>query len=192
MRSLINLAFKASVALLLASAGGCLVSDEPILDQKSGSAAPLAEGEYIACPVKEPDDCARFSVVRGADGVTAFTEIGEDADSDAPAQFRFRRVARKAYAAQSDEGDGYAYYFGKGDSSTFTLVMMNCKSLPAALRASLIRRGDLETESDAFEVCTVKTRAGLVAAAKAYASRAVDLADEPTIVMSRVKGADKD
>ncbi|MEZ5893896.1 MAG: hypothetical protein R3C58_12240 [Parvularculaceae bacterium] len=184
MPSLKDLIFKASALLFIATAGGCLVSDEPMLDARTGKAAPLADADYVGCPSDESEDeCATFTVTRGADGLYTFQK-----DDEEPAKFRFRRVARGAYAAQSEEGGGYSYYYGKGDAQTFTLVLMQCDALPGALRARLIKRGDFETDDDDFDVCTVKTMAGLVAATKAYAN-GVDLADHAAIVMTRVEEA---
>ena len=164
MRSLpiMKAAFAALAASLLA---GCLVSDEPVLDASNGSASPLAEGAYRACEDNdEAGDCTNFAVTRRADGAYAL----KAQDEEEPAVLRFRRIAAKAYAVQSAEDDGYAYYYGAGDSGAFALTMMSCKDLPEKLRARLLEKGDLATDDSDFEVCTVNTLKGLVEAAKAY------------------------
>ena len=45
---------------------------------------------------------------------------------------------------------------------------MLCQDLPEGLRARLIDKGDLSTEDEDFETCTVNTVKGLVEAARAY------------------------
>lgn len=162
MRSLQIRAFSilASCALLT----GCLVSEEPVLDASNGRAKPLREGPYLMCPVNdEADECQSMSVERDAEGLYSFVTEGE-----APTKMRFRRIGRRGYAVQSQEDDGYAYYYGAGDSRRFHMTMMMCPDLPAVLRARLLERGDLETEDGDFETCIVKSRNGLTAAAKAY------------------------
>ncbi len=156
--------FGAALATLML--GGCLVSETPILDAINGKATPFADGAYQICDGTEDAEtaeCNVFSVARDDTGAYAFTMEGED-----PAEMRFRRVARNAYAVQSKEDDSYAYYFGSGDSRRFELTLMNCQHLPSAMRARLITNNDLATEHEDFEFCTVNTLKGLTAAAKAY------------------------
>lgn len=144
--------------------GGCLVSEEPVLDAKSGAASPLPDGVYAACNTEDDaGDCTVFAVSRGEDG--AYTLKAEDEE---PATLRFRRIARKAYAVQSAEDDGYAYYYGAGDGNEFSLLLMECPDLPEKFRARLIAKGDLSTGDEDFETCRVNTLKGLVEAAKAY------------------------
>ncbi|WP_428407590.1 hypothetical protein [Hyphococcus sp.] len=168
MRSLTHLRFfiASAAAMLL---GGCLVSDLPVLDSKTGKARPISEGDYLACPLENGEiadgaECDRFHVERTANGEYVFVEGG---DSE-PARLRFRKVARDGYAVQSAESDSFVYYYGKTRSGGLLLVMMNCPELPSDLRARLISRGDLETDDEDFEVCKVKTLRGLVEAAQAY------------------------
>lgn len=159
--------FKTGPAAIAAGLlAGCLVSEEPVLDARSGDAKPLADGRYAVCEAGDSENgCTLFEVSRGGDGTYAFTAEGED-----PAILRFRRIALKAYAAQSAEEGGYAYYYGAGDSKEFSLTMMLCDELPETLRARLIGKGDLSTDDEDFESCTVNTVKGLVEAAKAYRS----------------------
>lgn len=146
--------------------GGCLVSEEPILDADNGQASPIKPGDYVVCPVSDEadkTDCDRFSVSHDGDGLYQF-----DKDGDDPAQMRFRRVGRRGFAVQSLEDDHYVYYYGAGDSQRFRLTMMMCANLPENLRARLLAGGDLESQDDDFETCTVKSLKGLKKAAKAY------------------------
>lgn len=176
----------AAVAALL-MLGGCLVSETPVLDEKNGVARPFADGQYQICDGTggaEDAECNVFSVTRDASGAYVFTMVGED-----PAEMRFRRVARNAYAVQSKEEDSYAYYFGAGDSRRFELTLMNCKSLPSGLRGRLIVRNDLATEHEDFEFCTVNTLRGLTSAAKAYHRGVSDGADELRMIMTPAESA---
>ena len=151
-------------AVAAAFLSGCLVSEEPVLDASNGRATPLPPGSYVMCqPDDGEDDCAPFEIMHDATGLYLFTPVDEPS-----AEMRFRRIGRKGYAVQSQEDDGYAYYYGRGDAREFRLTMMMCSALPEALRARLISRGDLEAEEGDAEVCTVKTRRGLTDAARAY------------------------
>lgn len=166
MRSLaVKLSLIAGAAFALA---GCLVSDEPILTAKTGKARPLAAGDYLMCPVSDDadaDDCERFAVTVNAGGLYRF-EPHDNADDSAT--MRFRRIARKSYVVQANEGDGYMYYFGRGDGARFTLTMMLCSSLSERTRDRLIARGDLAAQDDNFQICDVKSLNALRAAARDY------------------------
>jgi hypothetical protein len=179
MRSLTFLKYVLGGAAML-SLAGCLVSETPVLDAKSGKAKPLKDGDYRVCQLKDDtgeSECSVFAISRGPDGVYTLAMEGEE-----PALMRFRRVAAKAFAVQSKEGDdSYAYYFGAGDSKRFLLTMMNCQDIPPALRAKLIDDGDLSTEDEDFEVCAVNTIKGLAEAAKAY-HRGETTGDDPGVV----------
>lgn len=167
MRSLFILksGLKFTLAAFAASLlSGCLISEEPVLDAKSGAASPFPDGAYAACnEANGEEDCTVFAVTRGGDGAYTLKAEGED-----PATLRFRRIASKSYAVQSAEDDGYAYYYGAGDANAFSLILMECPDLPAKLRARLIANGDLSTGDENFETCRVMTLEGLVEAAKAY------------------------
>lgn len=167
MRSLIHFRVALALAAMLALAG-CLVSETPVLDAKTGKARPFSDGDYLACPLEDGEiasgaDCDRFAVERQKTRDYLFLTEGEE-----PARLRFRKIARGGYAVQSAESDSFVYYYGKQSDGGLLLVMMNCPELPAELRARLIARGDLETDDDDFEVCAVKTLRGLVEPAKAY------------------------
>ncbi len=147
---------------------GCLVSEEPILDEASGAATPIKPGAYIMCPLDETpddDDCENFVVSHDASGLYRFEK-----EDEKPSLFRFRKIARRGFAVQSaeDDDDGYMYYYGRRVGKNFRLTMMMCQQLPTGLRDSLIAGGDLSSDDDDFEVCAVNTLNGLTAAAKAY------------------------
>ncbi len=164
MRSLHLMPPIASIALL--ALGGCLVSETAILDERSGRARPLPDGIYLACPVDDAagdGDCDRLSVRFQSDRSYRFES------DDGPSVLRFRRIARRAYAMQSREGENeFAYYYAAGGADRLSLTMMMCADLPDKLRGSLLEAGDLETDSDDFELCSVKAVRGLVRAAMAY------------------------
>ncbi|WDI33098.1 hypothetical protein PUV54_07800 [Hyphococcus flavus] len=162
-------------ALMLA---GCLVSEFPVLDASSGRAKPLKDGAYIACPVSEEaseDDCQTMTVVFQPDRSYHF--ISEEEEE--PSVLRFRRVGNRGYAVQSkEEHDEFAYYYGAGNSNRMTLTWMMCKDLPENVRTKLLENGDLESDSDDYEACEVKTVRGLTDAARAY-HRGQAESDEP-------------
>ncbi len=170
-------------ALAAGLLSGCLVSEEPVLDAATGKGRPFAQGQYTACDSETAEDCTLFAITRLDDGSYSLTAEDED-----PAIFRFRRIARDAYAVQSAEDDGYAYYYGAGDSSGFSLTMMLCQDLPETLRAKLIAKNDLSTQDQDFEVCTVETMKGLVAAAKAYHRGQTTGEENATIFLTPVAG----
>jgi len=155
------------VAVLgLAALSGCLVSDEPMLDASNGAATPLAPGAYVMCEHDGGSDagaCDDFSITHDATGLYLFEKDDED-----PVEMRFRKIGRRGFAVQTEEDDGYMYYYGAGDTERFGLVMMQCADLPERMRGRMIAAGDLETDDEDFETCTVKTLKGLTRAAKAY------------------------
>lgn len=172
----------ANTKIILAGAfalalGGCLVSELPVLDASNGRAKPLADGNYVACPVahdSDGSDCETLTVIYQDDRSYHF--LAEDED---PSVLRFRRVGRGGYAVQAKEDtDEYAYYYGAGDSDRMTLTWMMCQDLPDGVRSRLLENGDLETDSDEYEACQVKTVRGLMDAAKAYHRGQAD-SDEP-------------
>ncbi|GJL94374.1 MAG: hypothetical protein DHS20C05_07790 [Hyphococcus sp.] len=175
----------ALVALIIGAVSGCLVSETPVLDASNGAATPLGPGDYVSCPVDdeaEESDCEDLKISHDASGLySAVTS------SDEAMEWRFRRVARGGYAVQVKESDGYAYYYGRMAGEALRMTFMQCPSLPADLRASLIRRGDLATEDeDDFETCAVNTVRGLSKSAKAYhKGKAVD-EDPLTLMISPV------
>ena len=163
-----SLSILKSVTLIAACAAlsGCLVSEDPVLDAKTGRAKPIKAGAYVMCPLGEEsdeDDCENFIVEVDADGLYRFLKEDED-----PAEMRFRRVGRRGYAVQSHENDGYMYYYGAGTSKRFQMTMMLCADLTEKVRMRLIENGDLESEGDDFDTCVVNTVRGLTDAARAY------------------------
>ncbi|GEM_PF-1402910 len=180
MRSstLMKAGFAGALAALL---GGCLISEDPVLNARNGNAKPLAPGDYQSCPVNDDDDepdCQFMSVTRDRTGLYKFVS-SEDQEVT---EMRFRRVGRAGYAVQANGADdGYAYYYGAGDTKKFRLVLMMCGDLPDAMRAKLIARGDLETDEDGYTTCAVKTVRGLTDPAKAYHRGQVRPADDAVI-----------
>ncbi len=178
--------FRLSIALAaMLALGGCLVSDLPVLDARTGKARPLSDGDYLGCPlengeVQAGDDCDRLKVRWEKDRRYSFVNPEEDDD---PAYLRFRRVGRGGYAVQSSESDGFMYYYGAARDDGVLLVMMNCPDLPAELRSRLIERGDLEPDDEKFSVCKVKTLRGLKEAAKAYHRGDVDQMMDASILI---------
>ena len=170
---------------MLASAlalGGCLVSEEPVLDAANGRATPLGSGSYVMCPVGEDaDDCQLMDVSFDASRLYTFTSEDED-----PIEMRFRRVGRHGYAVQTLEDDGYIYYYGNGDRDQFQLTMMLCADLPETLRKDLVGAGHLEADDDDFDTCLVKTRRGLTASARAYHRGEIESEDDFTFEFNRV------
>lgn len=169
MRSLKKL--KALTVLFGAAAllSSCLVSEEPVLEKRTGRARPFDDGAYRMCPIEDEagaEDCDRLTAQFNRD--TGEMMLLNEDEPDDPAILRFRHIGRRAYAVQSYEGDGYSYFYGKGGSSSFTLTMMLCDQLPKGLLERLIERGDLEGDLDDPESCTVKTVRGLTDAARAY------------------------
>jgi hypothetical protein len=149
------------------SLGGCLVSDEPVLDESAGRATPIEAGVYIGCEAGEDEtDCDKLIVSYDETGQYSFAAE----DDDETTTSRFRRIARGAYAMQTreEEDNSYAYYYARRDGAALRLIFMQCPSLPNELRARLIERGDLSTDDEDFETCAVNTLRGLTEAAKAY------------------------
>ncbi len=160
-----------AIAACLA-AGGCLVSETPLFDAGNARSKPLKAGQYSICSRSSEDpgeaECnpADVSVDRG--GLYKLTV------EDDVVEARFRKVARGAWAAQFSEGeDENHYYYGVREGGVFTLTMMWCENLPAALRDELVEDGDLVVEND-NKVCNVSSARAVVAAAKAYARGEVE------------------
>jgi len=147
---------------------GCLVSEDPVLDASNGNATPVKPGAYVMCSVGEGDDgadCDQFSITHDDTGLYRFDKEGEE-----PTDMRLRRIGRRGFAVQllEDSDDAYLYYYGAGNSRRFRLTMMLCADLPEEMRAQLIEDGDLESDDEDFETCTVNTLKGVTASAKAY------------------------
>lgn len=176
------------IGLCLIILSGCLVSSDPVLDARSGKAQPLSDGDYLGCTLEGgEEDCELFHIRNTDDGRSVFLkqQNGEIIDSD-QIEMRFRKISRHAYAAQSREDDTYMYYYAKRDDrQTFVMIIMLCPSLPEGLRDQMIKRGDLFTEDQAFETCTVKTKKGLVDAARAYHRGKVDLSEHLRLRFTR-------
>ena len=162
--------------------GGCLVSEDPVLDASNGRSAPIGPGAYVMCPVgEEADDCQIMDV--SFDKTRLYTFVSEEEE---PIEMRFRRVGRHGYGVQTREDNSYIYYYGKGNREQFQLTMMLCADLPEMLRQDLINQGHLETEDDDFETCLLKSKRGLVAAARAYHRGEIESEESITLEFNRV------
>lgn len=171
MRKL-KFALACAAGLLLA---GCLVSDAPMFDVGSGSAAALQSGRYQACtspPEDEGEDCQTLSVDRRPDGAYEFQVIGED-DEDVIV-VRFHEVDQATYAVQfaDDDGDGFQYYWARRDGEALLLAMIWCEDFPAEMREAMKEGGLIEQSGDS-STCTALKPEAVVAAAKAYRDGAV-------------------
>lgn len=175
------------LATLLAL-GGCLVSEEPVLNEKNGRAKPLRGGDYVMCPISDDadeSDCEPLTVTRDKSGLYLFVE-----DVDEPTQVRFRKIARRAYAAQLMEDSGeYIYYYAKRKGDVLRLTMMLCEQLAPELRDRLIDSGDLSSEDDDFETCIVESVKGLLDAARAYHRGLITEGEEFTLEFTPVPTA---
>lgn len=163
MKSLKLLAISAT-GLALA---GCLVSDEPLFDITTGSAAPLASGRYQACsepPDADEPECQVIAVTKRDDGAYEF--LVEETDVLA---VRFHAMGGADYAAQfaDDDDEGYQYYWAQAAGETLSFAMIWCEDLPADLRAAMKTDGLIAyKEGDA--TCTALKAEAVVKAAMAY------------------------
>lgn len=154
--------FKALLAIVAAIAlSGCLVSEQPMLNEASAKATPLAPGRYEACG--EDKDCKALKITREGP-LYSFEPEGEDAT-----MARFRALGRSAYLAQMwEEGDGSYFYFYVLKTKTYAkLSMVACDDISENARAQLVKSGDLEVSSDG-STCTAKTLKGAERATRDY------------------------
>jgi hypothetical protein len=163
MRSFASAIVGAAAAML----SGCLVSDAPMFDAASASAAPLQPGRYEACsepPEPEDGDCQLLDVRRREDGAYEFQVAQED-----QIVVRFHEVDAATYAAQfeDDDGDGYQYYWARRDGETLLLAMIWCEDFPPKMRDAMKADGLIAQEGDS-STCTALKREAVVAAVKAY------------------------
>jgi len=157
------------VSAAMVALSGCLVSENPVLDARTGRATPIAAGAYEMCPVGEKakaGDCERFFITIDK---TKLYRLENEGDEE-PAEMRLRRVGRNGYAVQliGENDDGYSYYYGRKDDDSFFMTLMMCSDLPEALREKLIANGGFTLDGESRDICGVKTIAALAAAAKAY------------------------
>lgn len=150
-----------AAALTLA---GCLVSDEPLFDAASASAAPLASGRYQACaePVEEEPDCQPLGVSLRDDGAYEF-----QAPEDDVVVARFQAMGGPDYVVQfaDDDGESYRYFWAQTKDDALTLVMIWCEELPAALRDAMKRDGLIAQEEGSSTCKALKPEAAVMAAA---------------------------
>lgn len=153
-----------AAALALA---GCLVSDEPLFDGASDSAAPLPGGRYQACaePVEsEGPDCQLIDISQRADG--AYDFLAQDDDLIVA---RFHAIGGPDYVVQFADGEGenYRYFWGQAKAEAMRLVMIWCEELPAGLRDAMKSEG-LITQEEGSSTCTALKPEAAVKAAQAY------------------------
>lgn len=177
MHSLFALRKTTAVACVL-TLSGCLVSEDPLLDASNGNATPVKPGAYVMCPVGTGDDdadCEQFSITHDDTGLYRL-----DKEDEESTDMRIRRIGRRGFAVQllEDSDDAYLYYYGAGNTQRFRLTMMLCADLPEEMRAQLIEGGDLTTDDEDFETCTVNTLKGVTASAKAYHRGEIDSDEE--------------
>ncbi len=147
---------------------GCLVSEIALLDASNGRATPLRTGEYQSCPYKDGEMDGECTAVRVTYEKSSGYRIVDD--NGEALLVRFRKVARRAYLAQTvGEGDedGYMYFMAEPDHDNLHMTMIVCEALPEALKTKLVADGQMEIESGG-EVCSVKTLDAALAAAKIY------------------------
>lgn len=165
--------------------GGCLVSETPVLDASNGRATPLKQGVYLSCEAGEDEpegDCVEFSVSYDKTGGYMFL-----VDDDDPVEIRFRRVGRRGYAVQESDADaGFVFYYALKTSQGLRLIMMQCADLPDRLRARLIQNGDMSSDDDSFETCTVHNLRAVAAAARAYHRGQVDYKEAASVLLTRI------
>ena len=161
---------KFAVLLAALALGGCLISEEPLLDANNGRGRPLVPGLFEACDYSEDDedaDCKNVMVARDATGL--YRLLPEADPEDEALLVRFKRIARGAWLAQfrGEDDDDYFYFVGVAGESKFVLTMIQCEDLPAELRDKYVARGEMEVEDD-YSVCMAKTLRAAKAAAKVY------------------------
>ena len=154
------------VTVLAATAclSGCLVSEQPLLNDANAKATPLAPGRYQACG--EDNDCKPLNVSRDG-ALFSFEPQGEDASLG-----RFRSLGRGSFLAQMwEEGDGSFFYFYAVKIKTgVKMSMVGCGDIGEKTRASLVKSGDLSVSDDGA-TCTAKTLKGAERATRDYGRR---------------------
>ncbi len=161
-------------AAFLAVIGGalaltaCLVSENPLLDASNARGKPLKPGQYQSCPYedgKPADDCAALDISQEG-GLYRFQPLEEN---ETPTLVRFRALGAGGFLAQmwGEDDRGYWYFYAEKAKGALQMMMIDCQSLPASHRDSLVARGDLALEDDG-KTCVGKTLAGAENAAKAY------------------------
>jgi len=158
--------------LIIAAAGGlmlagCLVSDDPLFDAETGSAAPMQSGRHKACSAPsngETPECDLVDVTRRDDGAYDFF-----IDETDQIVVRFHEIDAVTYAAQfeDDDGDGFQYYWAAREGDTLSLAMIWCEDLPESLRNAMRDDGLIAFE-EGGSTCTALKPEAVVRAAGAY------------------------
>lgn len=160
------------------AAAGCLVSEEPLLDDSNSYAVRYHSGSYDMCPIADdPDaeDCEHYELEQVTN--KEYLLIAEDESE--PLGIRFHRIASRSYIIQvsgtGEEADEeILYFYGKGNSRRFLVSTMMCDELPEDLLTRLVENGDMEADLEesqddkGIESCNVLTLDGLKEAALAY------------------------
>ena len=162
-----SLAIRLTVFAASLFLAACLVSEEPLLDQRTGRAKPFESGAYQACEISEGHeaDCRKTEISRDETGLYRFA-----AENEEEASFlRFRRLARGAWLAQiSEEGDeGYFYFLAEQDGGSVALTMILCKGVPETVRQHFVARDEMHVDDDA-STCNAKSLSAVMASAQAF------------------------
>lgn len=186
-----KLAIRLFLLGFLAALSGCLVSEEPLLDARSGRATPIAPGLYEACEIdadRSSHDCETMEVMRDDSALYSFI-LREDGEEEETTRARFRRLGSGAWLAQlyGDEDEDYFYFLAEAVAGDFVMAMIVCEDIPAATRAKYVGRGEMEVDESA-SACVVSSLRAAIAAAKAYRS-AIPMESRSRIVYRKLAGA---
>jgi len=185
MRTSLRTGARFIVIAALLGLSACLVSENPLLNDDNARGKPLTPGAYESCQYEEGNegDCVPLDISREG-ALYRFQPLEEDEE---PTLVRFRPIGRGGFLAQmwSEDDGGYWYFYADRKQGALRMIMIDCQSLPAALRDGLVSKGDLEVEDDG-KTCVAKTLSGAEKAAGAY--RGAD-AIKPDAVMVISKAA---
>lgn len=157
-----------SIVATALALSACLVSENPLLDASNARGKPLKPGAYQSCPYEDGnlvDGCEPLDISQ--DGRLYLFQPLEE--GEAPTFVRFRSLGAGGYLAQmwGEDDDGYWYFYAEKAKDALQMAMIDCQSLPASLRDSLVDGDDLALEDDG-KTCVAKTLAGAERAAEAY------------------------
>ena len=163
---------RAAMLVMAVVLTGCIVSEEPLLDKRSGRSKPVKSGDYTSCPIRDGEvdgDCTQMKVIFGRDRQYRLEPKDEE-----PNFVRFRRMGRGDYLAQvtGGEPDGYIYFLATRISDGMEWRLLDCGEIPEELRAKMIARAELEEQE--YGVCVVKKLRVAMKIARAFR-------DDPTL-----------
>lgn len=158
--------FGAGAAASLALSA-CLISEEPLLDQRTGRATPFEPGSYRACEIEkdhEPD-CRTAAISRDETRLYRFAVGGEDDVTF----MRFRRLAKSAWLAQiyGEDDEDYFYFLAEREGEDIALTMVVCEGVAENVRERYVARGEMEVDDNAT-TCTAKSLSAVMASAQAF------------------------